>query len=100
MCLVKTPKLTTDPNAKPKEPTIIRNPYLDGIGPLANAARSGRSSLRITRGSGITPSAPPTATLPPSLNPVAAARPAMTPGVPPVRGGGGRITREVNYNVR
>lgn len=94
MCLVKTPKLKSDTDAsQPKEPTIIRNPYLDGVGPTARAARKGRSSLRIKRGTqnagggspSIPPSAPPIATTPPG-SPVP---PRTPPGVSPVPGGGG-----------
>jgi hypothetical protein len=99
MCLVKTPKV--DPNAsKPKDPTVIRNPYLDGVGPQAKAMRAGRASLRITRGSGVTPSAPPTATPTPSPPPLAIPSAPAVPGGSPVRGGGGRISREANVNVR
>lgn len=96
MCLVKTPKLKTDPNAdKPKDPTIIRNPYLDGVGPSAKANRQGRSSLRISRTSasasgGIQPTAPPLAVSRPGpLPPLSLAR----PGSSSVQGGGGRISR-------
>lgn len=102
MCLVKTPKLQSDPNAtRDRDPTIIRNPYLDGVGPTANANRTGRSSLRIMRGSGsIRPSAPPIASTQPGLPRVST--PPALPGVPPVRGGGGgggRITPGMNTNV-
>lgn len=98
MCLVKTPKLKTDPNAGvPKDPTVIRNVYLDGVGPEANARRSGRSSLRINRGpQGIRPTAPRTATPMPSAAPPMA----VAPGSPPVLGRGGYITRGVDLNVR
>lgn len=97
MCIVKTPKVDPATN-KPKDPTVIRNPYLDGVGPLANAARSGRSSLRITRTTAPVPKAPPMAVLPPrSPRPPTVA---VQPGMPPVRGGGGTITREVNEYVR
>lgn len=100
MCLVKTPKV--DPNAsRPREPTVIRNPYLDGVGPVANANRTGRASLRIMRGSGIVPAAPPTATPMPSPPPIAMLpRVPALPGSLPVSGGGGRITREMTTNVR
>jgi hypothetical protein len=93
MCLVKTPKLKTDPNAEPKDPTVIRNPYLDGVGPLANANRRGRSSLRITRGSGVTPTAPPITTPRPGPATGTPIVPPAQPAMPPVRGGGGRIAR-------
>lgn len=97
MCLVKTPKV--DPNTnKPRDPTVIRNPYLDGVGPVANANRTGRASLRITRGSGITPSAPPIAAPMPS-QPRAPSVPAL-PGTPPVSGGGGYINRGTMTNGR
>lgn len=92
MCLVKTPKVKNPSSAgqKQKEPTVIRNPYLDGVGPAAKAKRLGRSSLRISRSaaSSTQPSAPP----------IAALRPGPTtpplPGPTPVRGGGGiRLNR-------
>lgn len=99
MCLVKTPKLKTDPNAAPKDPTVIRNVYLDGVGPEARALRTGRNSLRIMRGTGTTPAAPPMAAPMPSPPPVATPRPPALPGVPPVRGGGGRISRGGSVNA-
>jgi len=48
MCLVKSPKIR---DTKEKKPQYLRNPYLDGVGPEADAMRSGRNSLRITKGS-------------------------------------------------
>lgn len=92
MCIVKTPKV--DPaNNKAPEPTVIRNPYLDGADPSTKALRKGRSNLRIERGEGrvSSPVAP--------LNPSAAPAPVMS-GLPtsPVMGGGfgaGRITRDM-----
>jgi hypothetical protein len=87
MCIVKTPKI--DPQTeKPREPTVIRNPYLDGVGPQARAARKGRSSLRITRARNAPQKrqgdAPPISA--PRPSPVIS-RP--QPGPSPVHGGGG-----------
>ena len=48
MCVAKSPKIQKTATETPK-PTIIRNPYLDGIDPSLKAARSGRSALRIDR---------------------------------------------------
>ena len=95
MCIVKTPKVSTaDAAAAEKDPIVVRNPYLDGVGPAARAQRSGRSSLRIVRGTTkIAPSAPPIATRGPS--PSLATTPT---GPTPVRGGvvssGGRISNK------
>lgn len=52
---------------KPKEPTIIRNLYLDGVNPATKAQRSGRSGLRIERG-----------VAPVGANPLPAATPAVS----------------------
>lgn len=46
MCTAKAPKVQQQ---KPKEPTVIRNPYLDGVDPSTKAKRSGRSGLKIKR---------------------------------------------------
>lgn len=82
MCIVKTPKVTTT-ETKVKEPTVIRNPYLDGPSPTNKALRAGRNGLRIERSSGQrSPSTTPVAA---PLNPSA---PAVTPTVP-VGGGEG-----------
>lgn len=78
MCIVKTPKPIDPKSQKPKDPTVIRNRYLDGVGPDARAARTGRSSLRITRAR----NAPAT----PRPSPVPTA---PQPGPSPVQGGGG-----------
>lgn len=98
MCLVKTPKLDPATN-KVLEPTVIRNPYLDGLDPQAKALRKGRSSLRIERrgAGGLIPSASPVAVLPPNSP--------DTPGIFGVPGnstvqvggvgGGGRISRNM-----
>lgn len=85
MCVVKTPKIkANDANAKPPEPTIIRNPFLDGLDPATKALRRGRSSLRIERGgAGRNGSTPPTA--PPIMNPA----PFPPSGWTPSYGGGG-----------
>lgn len=48
MCAVKSPKVKQEAQ-KPPKPTIIRNPYLDGIDPKMRAAREGRTALRIDR---------------------------------------------------
>lgn len=93
MCIVKTPKVSAA-NNKPPEPTVIRNPYLDGD-PSVKALRQGRSNLRIERGgTGQRPVSPVAPT-----NPSVASAPVMS-GLPtsPVMGGGfgaGRITREM-----
>lgn len=51
MCLVKTPKIKapTPTNGQDKPLPILTNPILDGIDPLTNSLRVGRSSLRIDR---------------------------------------------------
>jgi hypothetical protein len=90
MCIVKTPKVsTTDATAKTPEPTVIRNPYLDGVDPNTKALRMGRSSLRIERtGSGAASAAPPVSVLPPSSS--AASLGSIQPviqKITPVRGG-------------
>ena len=75
MCVVKTPKIPkNDASAKPPEPTIIRNPFLDGLDPATKALRRGRSSLRIERGSGLNGSGP---TAPPIMG--------SAPNTPPTR---------------
>lgn len=83
MCVVKTPKIKKS-DEKPPEPTIIRNPYLDGLDPATKALRRGRSSLRIERGGGGSSTTPPSSA-PPISNPA----PITPPGFPPVMGGGG-----------
>ena len=71
MCIVKTPKISpTDAQAKVPEPTIIRNPYLDGVDPNTRSLRMGRSSLRIERGGGRgAPTPPPVHDTGPSTSP-------------------------------
>lgn len=81
MCMVKTPKLNTT-TEKPKEPTVIRNPYLDGPSPMNKALRDGRNAFRIERG---TKRPQPT----PSTTPVPAGPPVVSPSVP-FGGGAGR----------
>ena len=77
MCVVKTPKVSpTDPSQKPIQPTIIRNPILDSIAG-GKIQRTGRSSLRIDRGTTRTPMTP-------------LAIPTLAAGS---RGGGGSMTR-------
>jgi hypothetical protein len=85
MCIVKTPKVTAGTEKAP-EPTVIRNPYLDGLDPQAKALRQGRSSLRVERtGSGaIKRSAPDAAILPP-----------IFPTAPAIFGGQGTSTVQV-----
>ena len=74
MCVAKTPKVKEQ---KPKDPAIIRNPYLDGLDPISKALRVGRSSLRIERaGSGAASAAPPA---------TAAPLPSTATGLPPVQ---------------
>lgn len=94
MCVVKTPKINTT-TEKPKEPTVIRNPYLDGPSPTNKALRQGRNAFRIERGGVQRPM--PT----PRTAPVPAGSQAVSPSVPFGGGGafagsGGRayITRE------
>ena len=98
MCLVKTPKVKNPSSAdqKQKEPTVIRNPYLDGVGPAAKAKRLGRSSLRISRTapSPTRPSAPPIAAAP-SPGP---SSPTL-PGRLPVRGGGGTYLNRIGTSM-
>lgn len=89
MCIVRTPKLSAADQQKPREPTIISNPHLDGFS-SSRSLRTGRSSLRIERaGRGPTAvgntSGPPAS---PALRPSAAA-PLMLAPASPVRGGGG-----------
>ena len=88
MCVVKSPTIETSSTEVP-EPTVIRNPFLDGIDPQTKALRRGRSSLRIERGGGVTPSpsAPSVGVLPPSINPTPILN---TPsGIPQITRGGG-----------
>lgn len=51
MCGIPKPKIVQPEAAKPKDPAIIRNAYLDGIDPVTRSKRTGRSSLRIDKGS-------------------------------------------------
>ena len=98
MCIVKTPKVSAT-DQQPKDPIVIRNPYLDGVGPQAKALRMGRSSLRIERAGARTPSSvPPASILPPTQGP----NPIMGLPVTPVRGGGGgaRPYEALRINVR
>lgn len=46
MCLVKKPKIKTNPDSE-KDPPVIRNPLLDGMLGNIAAIRGGRNSLRI-----------------------------------------------------
>jgi hypothetical protein len=96
MCIVKTPKI--DPvTQKPKEPTVIRNAYLDAVDPRTKAARAGRSSLRIDRGMA-RPAAPnPTAPRPAPSVPFGGLAGQST--VPVGSGGGGRIDRATNIRA-
>ena len=76
MCSVSKPKPQTTTE---KEPTIIRNLYLDGADPAMRANRAGRSALRITHGAitrdSFTPSVTPvTAPAVPAPAPSATAR--------------------------
>jgi hypothetical protein len=84
MCVVKTPKVqATDAQAKTPEPTIIRNPYLDGVDPASRSLRMGSSSLRIERGGGgVRPPSPGAITRPPVATPTPApAAPSRPPGL-------------------
>lgn len=94
MCVVKTPKVAAG-SEKPKEPTIIRSPYLDGVDPTKKAMRKGRSSLRIDR-AGSRASAPALTPTPATAPP---AHVAPAPVSSPVLGGGwsgARIARSYN----
>lgn len=94
MCVVKTPKIRPS-DTKPPEPTIIRNPYLDGVDPATRASRQGRSSLRIdrSRASSVRPSAPPIMTAPTPTSPPAPRSPGpVLPGITPPMGGGRPIS--------
>lgn len=103
MCIVKTPKLSTSSTDTPKEPTVVRNPYLDGTGPTARAQRQGRSSLRIVRAKNAprpsttnpSPTAPPIMTGSGGRTPVAGGGGSVTVG----GGGGGRINRGINIHA-
>ncbi len=100
MCIVKTPKIKPGTDKAP-EPTIIRNPYLDGMDPVSKALRKGRSSLRIERaGSGATQVAPPAAPARPPVSMPIASNPGGSFTSPVLGGGAGRITRgtNVDYN--
>lgn len=104
MCIVKTPKVKSSTTAdKPKEPTVIRNPYLDGLDPATKALRRGRSSLRIERAGGAASGLPPVTAKPvPQPGPMI---PHLTPTLPRITrtgvgggGGGGRGgLRNVNH---
>lgn len=94
MCIVKTPKIKPG-DTKPPEPTVIRNPYLDGPDPSTKALRKGRSGLRIERAGVGSPASPAVA----PRSPVGATAP-VTSGLPtlPVLGGGfmpGMIARNM-----
>lgn len=98
MCVVKTPKVkANDPANQPKDPIVIRNPYLDGTGPQLKALRTGRSSLRIERaGSGAVTSAPPASSTPTARTPLPiAALPTL-----PVRGGGTGVGWKSPYALK
>lgn len=47
MCVVKKPKIKTDPAQEQKDPPVIRNPILDGMLGNIAALRGGRNALRI-----------------------------------------------------
>jgi len=86
MCPPK-PKIPKPSETQPKDPAIIRNSYLDGVDPKTRSMRTGRSSLRIPKGSGRTPAAPAAGYVP--VSPVASTPPGGIPRPPPVAGGGG-----------
>lgn len=100
MCIAKTPKVNPATSKAP-DPTVIRNPYLDGLDPQAKALRQGRSSLRIERGGVGRSASPPPAAILPSIFPT-------TPviggqGTAAVQAGGlvaGGITRNMAGTVR
>jgi hypothetical protein len=93
VCVVKTPKVstTTTAAATEKDPIVIRNQYLDGVGGgVPSALRVGRSRLRIERAapgasaSGAATASPPDPTVTssqPASAPAATSQPAK-----PVRG--------------
>lgn len=89
MCIVKTPKVVSGTEKAP-DPTVIRNPYLDGLDPQAKALRQGRSSLRVERtGSGaIKRPTPAAAVLPPNF-----------PTTPAIFGGQGTPTVQVGGSM-
>lgn len=94
MCVVKTPKIKPT-DSKPPEPTVIRNPYLDGVDPITRASRQGRSSLRIdrSRAGSVRPSAPPMAVAPvPTPSPVLRSPGPALPGITPPMGGGRSVS--------
>jgi len=97
VCVVKTPKVAAG-SEKPKEPTIIRNPFLDGLNPETKALRKGRSTLRIERAGGRGVQSPPaTAPIPtPSASPTTPALPQLPPVLPFIGriGQGGSVKRE------
>jgi hypothetical protein len=100
VCIVKTPRVNPA-NAKAPEPTVIRNPYLDGMDPQSKALRKGRSSLRIERAAaGAKP--PVAAIAPPQSQPFPIAGFIGRSVGSPVQGGGSGGSRDstFNYNVR
>lgn len=79
MCLVKKPKpVVIQREDDNKERPILRNPLLDGLGPLMRARMGGTRALRIDRGT----------TRRPVITPINPTRPTTPPG-PPTSGGGG-----------
>lgn len=72
MCLVKKPKpVVINQSGDDKERPILRNPLLDGLGPLMKARMGGTRALRIDRGTSsdsrppvITPTVPRTPSTP------------------------------------
>ncbi len=81
MCVVKTPKITAPSTAaqSDKPLPVLRNPYLDGIGPTIRAQRTGMSSLRIDRGT--TPKATPKPTsVTPTIPSASPATPTLSVG--------------------
>lgn len=88
MCVVSSPKMPAQ--EKPKEPAVIRNPFLDGIDPVMKSLRLGRSALRIERGAGRAGTTPapapqPSIPVPAVTQPVNDTRPVAT--------GSGPVTR-------
>jgi hypothetical protein len=100
VCGAKVPKVSQEA-AKPKDPAIIRNPFLDGVDPTLKSLRLGRSALRIERG-GVRAATPAT---PPPVAPPAHVAPSLPVGgitsgggvYGGVGGGGGRFSNNVNH---
>jgi hypothetical protein len=58
MCIIKKPKVAAAP--APKDPPVLRNPYLDGVDALIRSRSTGLRSLRIDRAGVQAPKTNPT----------------------------------------